>query len=164
MASQTAVNLLRAALIGGAGYAAYKIVNRNKKAAPAGGGGGSVTTDASCLAGIFQAGAGVSAKIRTEMNDVALAFLDSLDATTEGSTVSINANVQYPAWAHALYLAGEPAGRTRDEKIQDLLETAIAPGCDWSTGLDPYTYDQPQSAVWRGAGVLLDLASAQRSV
>jgi hypothetical protein len=50
---------------------------------------------------------------------------------------------------------------TRDDMIQDILQQAIASGCDWSQRLGIYSPGTPQTEVWEGAGRLIDVAIAQ---
>jgi len=162
MANGTTKKLLGYAVLGGLAYGGYTYYQRNKKKGTGNqiGGGTAPTTDPSCLNGVYQATAILSEKIRSELHPAAMMLAENV------GPINFNANVQYPAWTYALYLADQArtgSTMTRDDMIQNMLQNAVAPSCDWSHRLDIYQPGMPQFDVWEGTGRMLDVAMAQLS-
>lgn len=148
------------ALGGAAIYGGYKLYQRNTAAPSTGNGGtttGTKTQDVSCLGDVYADGATISQELMDKLKAPVAA------AVEPGIAYDMSAQAQSDAFEAALYVWSTQPDISRDEKIRIVVSQFIAPSCDWSSPL-PYAYDQPQSKVWRGVGLIVDLASANLQV
>jgi hypothetical protein len=152
------------ALLGGAGYVGYKMYSRKSSGGTtADGGTVTVTQDPSCLGDVYEDGAKLSQMVVDKLDPAIAATVNLAGGTDKSYDINMSDQAQSDAFEAALYVLDSQPNLNRDEMIRIIVSQFLAPHCDWSSPL-PYAYDQPQSKVWRGAGLILDLATGNRAL